>query len=226
MSAPSTTGIKFAYVFTVILAIITTSIIYTMPLAERTQLLREGGPIEGLSAAGYIVVLIYAIVIFSNRYIKQYHYLLLLIAFFAMRELDFDKRFTTMGVLKSKFLVSPDVPLLQKVIGGLVLALLIYCVVYTLLLHGRPLVKRLFNPALHHWGILLGLACMVFSKSVDGLGRKVKGWTGYELDYVTVKNASALEECLELFIPLFFLLAFVAYARLIASPQQLRSGSP
>jgi flagellar biosynthesis protein FliR len=196
-----------------------------MPLDARTQLLREGGPIEGLSAAGYIGVLLYVFVIFSNRYIKQYHYLVLLIAFCAMRKLDFDKRFTAMGVLKSKFLVSSDVPLIQKIIGGLVLALLLYCIVRTVLAHGRDLLRRLFNPALHQWGILLGLACMVISKSVDGLGRKVKGWTGYELDSVTVKNASAVEECLELFIPVFFLLAFLSFARFLAEPGELRKNA-
>ena len=53
---------------------------------------------------------------------------MVLVTLFGCRELDFDKAFTTIGILKSRFFVSPDVPLGEKLAGFIVISILIWSV--------------------------------------------------------------------------------------------------
>ena len=61
----------------------------------------------------------------GRAYLTRNSYLVVLITFFGCRELDFDKRFTAVGVLKSRFYLSTDIPVFEKLIGLIVIALII-----------------------------------------------------------------------------------------------------
>ena len=91
-------------------------------------LISEGGIIESLSALGYFISVAAMFYYGGVRFAKRYHYLIMLTALFGLRELDFDKRFTSMGILKGRFFTSDLVPLEEKFIGAVVVLVLIYIV--------------------------------------------------------------------------------------------------
>jgi hypothetical protein len=105
--------------------------------ASRKQLLKEGGPVEVASAVLYLVCVAYAIFKGGVGYFKKYPYFIIIPLVFALRELDFDKRFTTVGLLKSKFVFSPLVPLHEKLIGIPILAVIVLMLVMMLKRHLR-----------------------------------------------------------------------------------------
>ncbi|MGD9687109.1 MAG: hypothetical protein AB7U43_09075, partial [Desulfobacter sp.] len=82
----------------------------TLDDATRKAFLGEDGPVEIASAALYFVCCAYALLRGGGAFLKKYPYFVVIPLLFGMRELDFDKRFTTIGVLKSKFYVSPLEP--------------------------------------------------------------------------------------------------------------------
>ena len=143
-------------------------------------------------------------------YLKRYHYAVLLVIFFMLRELDFDKKFTTMGVLKSKFYVSPVVPVAEKAIGAMVIALLIYAAVQSIRRHARGLVHGLRRDCVVSLGVFLVGVFLVVSKSLDGIARKLND-IGIGISAQTSDVSAVIEEVLEFGIPLILMLAAAAF---------------
>ncbi|AUL99918.1 hypothetical protein B4966_06935 [Rhodocyclaceae bacterium] len=177
----------------------------SVPLDEtaRIWLLKEGGFIETLSAVLYLVCA--ACMLSWAQRARAWPYVVLMVLF-AMREADFDKRFTEVGVLKSKFLFSPLVPLHQKLIGGAVLALALYVLVTIVRRDGLSFVRALHARSVEAWGWAMAILLVLASKALDGVGRKLAD-VGIVLDPVIDLHAGALEEVLELGIGIFILLA-------------------
>lgn len=178
---------------------------FSIPLdeADRALYLKEGGVIETVSALSYLVCAAYMLM-WAGR-ARAWPYIVLMVLF-AMREADFDKRFTEVGVLKGKFLFSPLVPLHQKLIGGAVIALALY-VLYTIVRRdGRWFLNALRQRAVDAWGWAMAMALILVSKTLDGIGRKLAEF-GITLDPALDLHAGALEEILELGIGLYIFLA-------------------
>jgi hypothetical protein len=180
--------------------------------------IKEGGIVESLSALGYFVCVAVMLLRGGPAFAKKYHYLLILITLFAFRELDFDKRFTTLGVLKSRFYTSDMVPAGEKIIGVLVILLLLYVVYRIVKGHLASFIQGLKNRDLVDFGNLSVLAVLVFSKSIDGLDRKLADF-GVVLDPMIGVYAGVIEEVLELGIPVLIFATFAVYL------SQGRSGS-
>jgi hypothetical protein len=142
---------------------------------------------------------------------------------FMLRELDFDKKFTTMGVLKSKFYVSPVVPVAEKAIGAMVIALLIYAAVQCIRRHARNLIRGLGSACAVSIGICLVLVFLAVSKSLDGIGRKLHD-LGIEISSRTSDVSAALEEILELGIPVILILAAAAFFKNRARAEEKEEG--
>lgn len=211
-----------SYLWVIFAFFLSTIFVIALPEESGQELLSESGPVEWFSAVSYLLVLAYVFKSFSWDYVKKYHYFLMILFMFSLRELDFDKRFTELGILKSKFLVSDQVPILQKLIGGLVLLVLIYAVARTLYHHFMPLLKSVFKPEAYMIGIYLGVGCIVVSKTLDGLERKLKGF-GFEVSNWFTQHASYFEEVMEMFIAIFFFIAFRFYSQTVEARQWLRS---
>lgn len=109
---------KIWQVFVVVLVLLVLLFAFSTTLddATRTALLSEDGPVEIVSAVLYFVCCGYALIRGGGAFLKKYPYFIMIPLLFGMRELDFDKRFTTIGVLKSKFYVSPLEPWHTKLI--------------------------------------------------------------------------------------------------------------
>ena len=172
--------------------------------------LKEGGIIETFSAIGYFVAALLILVKGKWSYIQKYHYFFILILMFGLRELDFHKKFTTMGMFKSRFYLSDTVPMSEKLIGLMVILLILYIFIRIIKNHSKGFFKKIkaFSPV--HIGGLLTFMILAFSKSIDGLSRKL-GQLNIVIEQQTSTNFEVIEEVLELGIPLLIIATLLIY---------------
>ena len=179
----------------------------TLDTGTKRFLIREGGLVEQLSAAGYFICIIFLLYQGKKRLENVSFWLMnLFLLFLGLRELDFHSRFTTMGITKTKFYVSPEVPFGEKLIGVVVSLLFLFTVLYLVKRHFRDFITGLVNKESWSIGIFLGTALMVVSKIADSqadLIELVCGLMGIDWNPMSV----TVEEMLELNIPIMFLLA-------------------
>ncbi len=172
--------------------------------------LSEEGVVESASALGYFLCA--AIIVYKGKlaYLKKYHYIFLLIIFFMLRELDFDKKFTTMGIFKSRFYISNTVPLVEKLVGAMVVLLFLYVIFMIIRRHLKYFLFCLKNHSIISFGVLIAGALLVVAHTLDGIGKKLADF-GVKISNQTAIHAIALEEIVELGIPIILLLTFSAY---------------
>lgn len=170
--------------------------------------LREGGGVETASALLYLGPLWVTLRRPDRGRIWPVP---LLLAAMALRELDFDKRFTTEGLLGLK-VFSHDTAPSEKALAALVIVTLAVALVLLLRRHGRRFLRALAHR--RPWALWLaaGLALAAISKSLDGLGRKLGAW-GIDIAAATNDRAGRIEEVLELGLPVLLLMAAIAAAR-------------
>lgn len=193
----------------------------TLDDATRHMLLKEGGPVEVPSAILHFVC--FALVAFKGGYpyFRKYPYFTIMPLVFGMRELDFDKRFTTTGLFKSRFYLRPDVPLHEKIIGAIIILTIAVLVVMMLRRHAKVFFIGLRNRSVIAIGAALTIFLAVSFKTLDGLERKCRG-LGLQLNEIVACYSSPAEEILELGIPIIMILTFIHYFR----QQELSSNNP
>jgi len=189
---------------------------------QRKFILEEGGLIESATALGYFVCIV--VMIYRGRltYIKNNHPLFLLIIFFMLRELDFHTRFTTTGILKIRFFTSAQVPLTEKAIGLVVIAILLYVVLMILHSHLRDFLMKLRKKDTLSIGVFITCALLAISQIFDGFYKKLMR-LGVEVSTKLSQAATALEEIAELGIPLIIFITLTTYFRKTQSPKKYSS---
>lgn len=182
----------------------------TLDAAARELWLKEGGIVESLSAAGYFVCAFLMLYRGGLRYVRQYHYFFLMVLLFGLRELDFDKRFTSMGLLKARLYTSSDAPAFEKLIGLLLIALLLYLAVTIVRRHYRRFIYGVRSLSPIHVNALLIVVFLVVSKTLDGIARKL-GAFGVAIAQDLSAHLATLEEILELGVPILILFVIHQY---------------
>jgi len=173
------------------------------------MMVRENGPIEILSAAGHFFFCLYFLYLHYIRAIKTSIAPFFFIFLLGLREFDFHQRFTTMGIFKTKFFVSYEVPIMEKLIVTIIILLgLTYGIIY--LRRTLPTFKQnLLSRRPYALSIASAFGCIFLSKFLDGNAEI------FEPLLPMVENLAlfsvTLEECLELFIPIFFIRALHQY---------------
>ncbi|PWQ99878.1 hypothetical protein [Leucothrix pacifica] len=190
----------------VLLLLVIYALTFSLDASGRDFWLSEGGIVESLSALGYFVCAALMLLMGGWHYVKKYHYLFMLVLLFGMRELDFDKRFTTMGIFKSKFYASSDVPMIEKVIGLIVIAIFFYIVFRLVKNHLKDFITGVlrFSPA--HLAVFFAMSFIFISKTLDGIARKLGGF-GITIEQSASVYFQALEEILEMGIPVLLMLS-------------------
>ena len=174
-------------------------------------LFRESGPIEALSPIGYALcmVLIVALGGVKFAFTRALSLMVVLLAMM-LRELDFHTRFTAMSITKTRFFLSGDVPLQQKVLAFLALALIGLAVLHVIFAHGRAFVARLrrFDPV----GVAaaLSIAMILLSEGLDGAYNTLAK-IGLPITIAQGEFLEKVEETAEMGIPIFAALAILAY---------------
>lgn len=129
-----------------------------------------------------------------------------------LRELDFNARFTTMSISKTRFFISSHVPLIEKFIGVIVFLFLLYIIFSILYFHLKDFYYGLKNRSTTAIGALIVIAFLVMSQVLDGIDRRLDEF-GVKLGERVSMHASAMEEILEMGIPIILILTFCAYFR-------------
>lgn len=187
--------------------------------SARTLMLAESGIIETASAAGYFLCAGYILVCSRRFDLPVYPYFPLLFILFGLRELDFDKRFTSIGLLKSKFYVSSVPTLGEKTVGILLITLLLY-LAWCLLKNHIWVWKRAINTYSQVYiGGLMTFSLMVLAKTIDGLPRKLRP-LGVQVNDTLATRLNDLEEILELGIPGLIFLSILAYVYAVESQRR------
>ena len=163
----------------------------------------EGGALEMASAAGYVLALA-VLAARTPRLPAAWPTAVLLLAA-AARELDLDKRLTDPGLLQSR-LYTGDASLAVKLAGAAVVLAILAAALTLALREGPGWVRGLAAGARRAWWVAGALALAAVSKSLDGLGRKLRP-LGIEVPDAIDRAASLCEEVLELGIPLTLILA-------------------
>lgn len=208
MSAPSP-GNRFSFVKIAAAYILLVIGIYLLPDHISQEMVRENGPVEILSAAGYFLFCIFLFYFNYTGVVKTGLAPGVFLLFLGLRELDFHVRFTTMGIFKTKFFVSSQVPFTEKIIVTLfILSLIAYGIFY--LRRSFPGFKKdLLSGRPYTYSIIAAVGSIFISKLLDGNS------IIFEILLPMLENPKilsiAMEECLEMFIPVFFVLALFQY---------------
>lgn len=171
----------------------------------------ESGPIEELSPIGYALcmVLIVSLGGVKFAFTRAFSLMVVLLAMM-LRELDFHTRFTAMSITKRAFFLSGDVPLEQKVVAFLALALIGCAVLHVVLTHGRAFVARLRSLDPVGVAVALSLLMILFSEILDG-GDHTLARIGFPIGVESTEFLEKVEETLEMGISIFAALAILAY---------------
>ena len=180
-----------------------------LPAATQTTLLAEGGFYESLSVVGYLLCIL-ALVWTLRGAVLRVWYLPLVLAVMAARELDLDKILFTRGLFKARQYTGEGVPLGERLIAGLVLALIVTAILLMLWRHARPYLTALFRGRAWAGAVLLGIGFTVAYKLLDGIARKLAP-LGIEVSADAERTAFVVEEIGELGIPVMFLAAILLW---------------
>lgn len=192
--------------------ILLTAVITYLGPGKANFLLGEAGPIERASAIGYFLCAGYMIVSGGRKFVKRYNYIIVLVTLFGFRELDFDKRFTTMGILKSRFYLSSEVSPIEKLMGLMVIALLLWAVIKIVRNHLASTIANVVEFNERAVGLVMIFVLLAVSKSIDGMARKLKPF-GVETSQQVSFLASSIEEVMELGIPILIFVVFHSWLR-------------
>ena len=180
-----------------------------LPAASQTTLLAEGGFYESLSVVGYVLCIL-ALVWTLRAAVLRVWYLPLVLAVMAARELDLDKSLFTRGLFKARQYTGEGVPLGERLIAALILALIITAILLMLRRHARPYLTALFRGRAWAGAVLLGIGFTIAYKLLDGIARKLAP-LGIEISADAERTAFVVEEIGELGIPVMFLAAILLW---------------
>lgn len=205
-----TTAVKIAGVVLLIYLAHLTFLALSLPKEVFDALFAETGPYEGMSIILWVTLggLLLLSLPLQPRSVLAMAVLSLV---FAAREADLHKRFTVMSLTKIKFYLSPDVPVLQKIIGGIVFIAVTIALIY--------LAKRLYNYLVHEGGLrsplgqLLILPAVLLplslSKILDRIASQIYEIFGVRLPGTMSQLIAAYEEGLEMALPALFIVALL-----------------
>ncbi|BBM85867.1 hypothetical protein [Candidatus Uabimicrobium amorphum] len=169
---------------------------------------RENGVLEYTSNIGYVVAMIMAIIIGINLRKKITMAWIALFALMLMRECSLHKLFTKRSMFGDGFYLSPEIPIIKKIIGGTVFLAIIIAAMFCLYKYARDFVTQCRKTP-WRFSLLLAIMCTAMSIVVDKwVHRLVKKLHG---SLHTCKMCIAIEESIELLIPIAFIVAMVQY---------------
>lgn len=174
-----------------------------LPRATTDALITEGGPVETVTVVLYFAAAALTLLRLGGRADRLHLLSVFFLVLFALREMDFHDRFTSRGITMLRFYTSPEVPLLEKLVVVLVLAV----IGGALLLLGRDVLSRLRTGWRPPLPVVAALALIPISIAFDRLVRMLVYDAGLPAGGTLAFSAFVFEETSELAIPALFLLA-------------------
>ena len=194
------------YTVTILLALLLATLIASLGDSS-VSLTAEGGLVESLTVWLYAILIVF--LVFRARVRETLNRILcpIVVLLLMCRELDFDKKFTEMGIFKSKFYKSAEVPIVEKIVAVVVIVAILVIAGMLLRRNWKWLVLGVRQRLRSESGIAVALLLAGFSKLVlDGLPRKLEK-LGLAANEFLRAHHETFEEVLELAIPVSLLLA-------------------
>ena len=154
----------------------------------------ESSPIQTFSTIGYFAGLVIALILQRMGHISFGLGAAVIFLAMGLREMDFHDRFTTMGIMKTRFYISDVVPLTEKIPATIIMLSLASIIALFLIKHFRPFFMALKAKNKAALLTLNGIAFVIISKLIDS----------QPLLLVCI-----IEETMELAIPYFFISALL-----------------
>lgn len=194
--------------FAVLTAVFLSS--FVMTDAGVAKLVGESGPVEIMSAAGYVTLIVALSREGGWAFLKNRLYFVIILVAACLREMDFHTRFTHGSINKKAFFLSPEDSLGAKVLAASVFLLLAWAGLMLVWRHGRSFVSALVAGRVYALAISVSIALAGMSKVLDGAARKLAG-IGIVLSPFAERSLTVLEEVLEMGIPIFLVVALFAF---------------
>jgi hypothetical protein len=177
-----------------------------LPADTGAALVREHGPVETATVFLYLPAALW-LVYRSLREKRSWNLTAAgLVVLLLLRELDFHARFTTMGVLKSRYYISPEVPAGEKAVVS-VLMIVILVVTLRFVWQNTPLfLHHLRNRNAAALAVAAAIGMALVSKMLDSLSRPIRQLL-VPIYHGSTTYLRVYEEIFELAIALFILLA-------------------
>lgn len=172
--------------------------------------LYEGGLIESFSATSYFVCCILITYLGRYQFIKLRYYFLSIVSLMGLRELGFDKYFNEIGLFNRKFYFSTQISNVEKLIGIIVIILVMWSIFLIVKNHLKGFMLSLKKPQPYIIYSLWAILLIIFSQILDGIDSKLTA-LGFFVSKALGFRLMALEEILELGIPMMMILAFYSY---------------
>lgn len=197
----------FRVVWVIVAGVIIISLtICLLPVETMEDIVEEYGVVENFTVAGYFTAAILLLLDSWREDNRQGMLAALVVFMLGLRELDFHEIFTTMGIFKTRFYISPDVPIVEKCIVTVIVLVLLVSLVLFLIKNFEAFVRswRRRDP----WAVTLGAALVfiVMSKMIDSMSGPLV-WFFSLLLTEPEAYSQVIEEVMELAIPLFILLS-------------------
>lgn len=179
-----------------------------LPAETGAALVREYGPVETATAVLYLIAAVWLLTR-SLREKPRWHLTAgLMVVLLLLRELDVHARFTTMGVLKSRYYLSPDVPAGEKAVVSVVMIVLLIVVLRFVWQNAPSFFRALRRRQAATLAVATAIGTAVVSKTLDSLSGPIR-FVLRPLYHDSKTYLRIYEEIFELAIPLFILLALL-----------------
>lgn len=208
MSKKCIQGIRIVLAVTLILLVV----INMLPVDLAVSLVVEHGPVEMLTVIGYFIAATGLVLMPFFRPGSRTVLGGILVLLLGLRELDFHSKFTTMGIFKSRYYLSPDVPQPEKGIVSILMILLIIVLIYFIRAHFPRFWNGLKKKECAAVNIGLALLFAIGSKGMDSISASLH-WIAALYHENPARSMQINEEVIELAIPLFLLCALYHIAR-------------
>lgn len=197
----------FSGIYAVLLLVLILAVgINMMPPELAAALVQEHGPVETLSAVGYFVAVAWLIItalVKSERWLFSASFV---VALLGLREMDFNSRFTSMGILKTEYYISPKVPGTEKAIVTILMLIILCIAVHFVWTRWRSFLTALKAGNIAAVNVAMAIGFCFITKTLDSMSTPLRKVVAlFHNDPRTCVRV--MEETMELAIPLFILLA-------------------
>lgn len=173
--------------------------------------MRENGPVEAPSAALHFLVALVLLWVVARGGPAVFLVLMLLAVAMGGRELHIHKAFTSGSMTRIAYYLNPEVMLLERVaVAGFLLAV-VAGVLYAAWQYSGTFLQRLRERDSASWSLATGALMVPLLKAVDSTPRWVRDLSDLSFSESGLALMLSLEEVMELFLPIVFLLAVVQY---------------
>lgn len=142
----------------------------------------------------------------------------------ALRELDFHAKFTTMGVLKTRYYLSPEVPAPEKTLVSIIMIALLFVMYRFIRINFQNFLKGLKDREASAVNVALALLFAAGSKALDSNSASLH-WFAALYHENPARSMQITEEVIELAVPLFILFGVYHLTKSYKQPESIQGCS-